>query len=140
LLPSERSEVSRSALMARVRQRGTKPELLTGAALRSLGLRYRKNVRGLPGTPDFANRSAKWAVFVHGCFWHRHPNCKRTTTPKSNIDFWLAKFEANQSRDERAEAELRSLGFSVIVIWECEAGTEAASRKLQILEACRVDV
>ena len=63
------------------------------------GSPYRKNVRSLPGSPDFANKSRKWAVFVHGCFWHRHTGCRRATTPNANRDFWLAKFVANRTRD-----------------------------------------
>jgi len=86
----------RAALMGRVRQKDTRPEQAVAAALRSCGAAYRKNVRGLPGSPDFADRSRKWAVFVHGCFWHRHTGCRRATTPKANRDFWLEKFQANR--------------------------------------------
>lgn len=111
---------TRAALMARVRQRDTRPEREVASALRSLGASYRKNVRGLPGSPDFANKSRRWAVFVHGCFWHRHTGCRRATIPKANRTFWLDKFAANRSRDARAIRALRRLGFRVAVIWECQ--------------------
>src|SRR5687768_13330933 len=89
----------RSRLMGRVRQRGTTPELAVRSALRQLGVSYRLNARELPGSPDVANRSKRFAVFVHGCYWHRHPGCRLTTTPSTNVDFWLEKFSANQARD-----------------------------------------
>lgn len=108
-----------SARMARVRQKATSPELLVGKALRALGLRYRSKNRDLEGSPDFANRKARWAVFVHGCFWHRH-GCSATTTPGRNREFWEAKFARNRARDQRAAEALAARGFRVLVIWECE--------------------
>lgn len=110
--------------MARVRQRGTAVELIVGGLLRSLGASYRINVRKLPGSPDFANRTRKWAVFVNGCFWHHHTRCKRATVPKSNKKFWREKFETNRARDKRAILALRRSGFRVAVIWECEIGDD----------------
>ena len=106
--------------MAGVRQRGTAAELRVGAALRELKLGYRKNVKGLPGSPDFANRRGKWAVFVNGCYWHHHHACRRATIPKANRDFWVAKFTANRSRDARAIRQLRARGFRVLIVWECQ--------------------
>src|ERR1700674_5066845 len=114
------SDPRRSALMARVRQRGTAAELVVASALRSLGASYRLNVRTLPGSPDFANRTRRWAVFVHGCFWHRHAGCVRATVPKTNKKFWQTKFAANRVRDRRAIRMLRRSGYRVIVVWECE--------------------
>lgn len=111
---------ARSDLMRRVRQSGTKPEQEVAAALRELGIRFRQNVRTLPGSPDFANKSRRWALFVHGCFWHRHRNCVRATTPTRNRRFWLDKFGANEKRDRRNTRELRSIGFQVITVWECQ--------------------
>jgi DNA mismatch endonuclease (patch repair protein) len=84
-----------------------------------LGHRFRIHNRDLPGSPDLANRTQRWAIFVHGCFWHRHPGCGRTTTPKRNRAFWEAKFEANQIRDKRVRARLRKLGYRTLVVWEC---------------------
>jgi len=120
--PPDKPGDFRAALMARVRQRGTRPEQHVASALRALGVGYRKNVRSLPGSPDFANKSKRWAVFVHGCFWHRHTGCRRATIPKANQDFWLDKFAANRARDARAIRALRRMGFRVAIIWECETG------------------
>ena len=128
---------ARSRLLARVRQRGTAAELAVGVVLRRLGLSYRKNVRSLPGSPDFANRRRRWAVFVQGCFWHAHTGCRRATTPKANREFWIAKFARNRSRDAEAVRALRRMGFRVVLIWECEL--EDAERHLsKVLEASRV--
>ncbi len=109
-----------SERLGRVRQKGTDAELRVRKAARELGLHYRLNNRDLPGSPDLANRRRRWAVFVHGCFWHRHDGCRRATTPKRNRDFWVAKFEANVARDERTQRALKSAGWRVVVIWECE--------------------
>jgi DNA mismatch endonuclease (patch repair protein) len=125
--------------MARVRQTATRAEREVGAALRALGHAYRKNVRGLPGSPDFANRSQRWAVFVNGCFWHRHTGCKRATTPKANRAFWLEKFARNRSRDARAIHALRRQGFKVAIIWECQMET-ASARLSDVLETRRPNV
>jgi DNA mismatch endonuclease, patch repair protein len=111
----------RRALMQRVRQRRTKAEDLVAAALRDLGRHYRRNVRGLPGSPDFANRRRGWAIFVNGCFWHHHKGCPRGTIPTRNRAFWLEKFTANRKRDAAKIRLLRQLGLRVVVVWECEA-------------------
>jgi DNA mismatch endonuclease Vsr len=128
--------------MARVRQRGTAAELIVARSLRSLGASYRVNVRKLAGSPDFANRTRKWAVFVHGCFWHHHVGCKRATVPKSNNKFWREKFLANRMRDRRAVLNLRRSGYQVAVIWECEIGDDdlVCMKLLQVLEPSGVDV
>jgi DNA mismatch endonuclease (patch repair protein) len=105
--------------MGRVRQKGTRPELLVRSLLRSLGHRFRLANRDLEGSPDIANRSRRWAVFVHGCFWHRH-GCKATTTPTRNREFWQLKFTRNVERDRRTEEALRAQGYTVVVVWECE--------------------
>ena len=122
-----------SARMANIRQRGTGIETEVAAVLRRLNLHYRKNVKQLPGSPDFANRSRRWAVFVNGCFWHHHTGCRRATIPKSNTDFWTTKFRDNRRRDARAIVSLRRRGYEVVVIWECQ--TERIETKLgKILE------
>ena len=118
------TDAKTSKRMAGIRQADTAPELLVRAALRQAGLRYRIRNRDLPGSPDVANRSARWAVFVHGCYWHRHDGCPRSTTPKRNGDLWRAKFDANVARDARAMESLRERGFRVLVVWECEAEDE----------------
>ncbi len=106
--------------MGRVRQKGTKPELSVRRECRAMDLRYTTINRDLPGSPDLANRSKRWAIFVHGCFWHRHANCVKATTPESNSAFWLAKFARNVARDAQARADLKKLGYRVLVLWECE--------------------
>lgn len=106
--------------MANIRQRGTAPELAVRAVARRLGLYFRVENRDLPGSPDLANRKRRWAVFVHGCYWHRHQGCVKTTTPTRNREFWEAKFVANVERDRRAVDALRERGYRVVVIWECE--------------------
>lgn len=128
-------EISRR--MKVLKKAGTSIELEVGRVLRDNGARYRKNVKGLPGCPDFANRSRKWAVFVNGCFWHHHTSCPRATIPKSNRDFWEQKFAANRSRDARAVKNLRAAGYTVRLIWECQR-SDIARRLDQIFEPRRV--
>ena len=113
------TDAKRSALMKRVRRSGTSAEIIVAEALRSAGLHYRRNVRSLAGTPDFANKSAGWAIFVNGCFWHHH-RCARGTTPKRNCAFWETKFRDNRRRDANKIRCLRSQALQVHVIWECE--------------------
>jgi DNA mismatch endonuclease (patch repair protein) len=109
-----------SKRLGRIRQSNTKPEQLVRKLLAASGLRFRKENRDLPGSPDVANRRARWAIFVHGCFWHAHRGCPKATVPKRNTAFWEAKFAANRARDARAVRELRRLDYSVLVVWECE--------------------
>lgn len=111
--------------MALVRSKDTTPELRVRRFLHRSGLRFRVHPRGIPGSPDIAIRTKKIAVFVHGCFWHRHENCKRTRVPKSRLEFWNAKFNQNEQRDERVRDTLRVLGWTVVTIWECETSNEA---------------
>ena len=118
-----------SARMARVRRAGTAPEIQVRRYLSSLGIRYRTRNRDLPGAPDLANRSKKWALFVHGCFWHQHEQCKSSTMPKTNQMFWRAKFTANRIRDARACKLLESMGYSVKTVWECQTHGFATIRK-----------
>jgi DNA mismatch endonuclease (patch repair protein) len=110
----------RSRLMSKVRQRGTSLELRIAEVLASLGVKYETNVGSLPGKPDFANRGERWAIYVHGCFWHGHRGCHAGRLPKSNRDFWRPKIEGNRARDIRKSLELEQLGFSVLTIWGCE--------------------
>ncbi len=127
--------------MSRVRQKGTQAELVVASVLRSIGVAYRLNVRSLPGSPDFANKSRRWAIFVHGCFWHRHSGCYKATIPKANRQFWLTKFSTNRIRDARAIRALRADRFRVIVVWECEiAQNDLASRLSKLLKPRRVQM
>lgn len=128
--------------MSRVRQRGTAAELAVAKLLKDAAHAYRLNVRSLPGSPDFSNRRRKWAIFVHGCFWHRHTGCKFATMPKTNAAFWRDKFATNRQRDARAARTLRRAGFRVAIVWECETRDMAklAARLSKVLESRRVDV
>jgi DNA mismatch endonuclease, patch repair protein len=110
----------RSALMRRVRQRDTDPELVVRRVAHALGYRFRLHRRDLPGTPDIVFPKYRVALFVHGCFWHRHNGCVRATTPKTRRDYWLPKFEANVERDRRKAMALTEAGWRVAVLWECE--------------------
>jgi DNA mismatch endonuclease Vsr len=127
-----------SARMARIRQKGTKVEAVVAAVLRDLGLHYRKNVKQLPGSPDFANRSRRWAIFVNGCFWHHHKGCRRATIPKSNTEFWTTKFRENQRRDARAVARLKRDDYRVVVIWECQQ-KRIRAKLSKVLETGRIN-
>lgn len=120
--PTTDVDPARSAQMARIKGRDTKPEMRVRRALHAAGLRYRLHAKDLPGKPDIILPSRRIAIFVHGCFWHRHPDpsCKLARMPKSRIDFWQEKLEANRARDGRNEAALRAAGWDVRVIWECE--------------------
>ncbi|MCJ2050288.1 very short patch repair endonuclease [Methylobacterium sp. J-070] len=120
------SPEDRSALMARVRNRDTSPELAVRKLAHAQGLRFRVNRRDLPGTPDLVFPRYRLAVFVHGCFWHRHSGCKRATTPKTRQDFWEAKLVRNVERDQQAAAALEGLGWQVMTVWECELKDQAS--------------
>lgn len=120
--------MERSDIMRSVRSSDTKPELLVRKVLHFLGLRFRLHQKKLPGSPDIVLARFKTVIFVHGCFWHRHPGCRYATTPKTRQDFWLPKFAANVERDARKEAQLEELGWRVLTVWECE------TRDLQSLE------
>lgn len=110
----------RSSVMSKIRSADTKPEMILRCGLHRLGLRYRLNNSDLPGSPDLVFPKYKAVVFVHGCYWHRHPGCKDASVPKSNQSFWLAKFNENIKRDARVKEELLEKGWKVIVVWECE--------------------
>jgi DNA mismatch endonuclease (patch repair protein) len=122
------TDAARSALMKRMRQRGTTPELVVRRLLHAAGARFRLNVRGLPGTPDVVNRRRRKAVFVHGCFWHSHYQCRRATIPQRNRAFWEEKLRRNRERDAEKEKALRALGYDVLTVWECELGEQGRLR------------
>lgn len=111
--------------MGRVRSRDTKPEMMVRRMVHAMGYRYRLHAKDLPGKPDLAFRSRRKVVFVHGCFWHRHPECALARLPKSREDFWLPKLDANRRRDMKNERALRDAGWGVLTIWECELGDVA---------------
>lgn len=118
--------------MARIGSRDTKPEIRVRRFLHAHGLRYRLHAASLPGKPDLAFPSKRLAIFVHGCFWHRHPGCKATRTPKSRLEFWERKFRENVDRDRRVGEALLAAGWTAVVIWECEIGRAG---KLELLVA-----
>lgn len=107
--------------MARVRVKDTKPELEVRAMLSASGVRYRLHRRDLPGTPDIYIARLKLAIFVNGCFWHGHEECRRAALPKTNSSFWAAKIHGNILRDRRVHSELHRLGIEPVIMWGCEA-------------------
>jgi len=109
----------RSRMMAGIRGRNTRPEMLLRRALHARGFRYRLHDRRLPGTPDLVFRRYRAVCFVHGCFWHRHEGCRYTTTPTTRTDFWQAKFDANMMRDQRDRRALLDAGWRIATVWEC---------------------
>ena len=115
LTPEKRTKIMRSIISD-----STKPELVLRKYLFSKGYRYRKNYKKLPGRPDIVFVSKKIAIFVNGCFWHQHENCKIANKPRSNTSFWDEKFKKNLERDIRNQQLLKDLGWDPIVIWECE--------------------
>lgn len=110
----------RSEIMGRVAAKNTRPEVAVRKLLHGLGYRFLLHRKDLPGKPDVVLPKWRTVVFVHGCFWHRHGGCPNTRTPKSRIDFWTTKFDENVRRDKLAREKLESLGWRVLVIWECE--------------------
>jgi len=124
------SKKKRSAVMAKIRSRDTSPEWIVRRYLFSRGYRYRKNVKGLPGTPDIVLRKYGVIIFIHGCFWHGHE--VDGTIPKSNHEFWKNKIEKNKQRDIRNKEALRQKGWRVITVWECQL--KPAVRKQTLLE------
>lgn len=110
----------RSARMALVRSKNTKPERIVRRLAHGMGYRYRLHRRDLPGTPDLVFAGRRKVIFVHGCFWHRHAGCALARLPKSRGEFWLPKLEGNAARDRRASRALKRLGWSVMTIWECQ--------------------
>jgi DNA mismatch endonuclease (patch repair protein) len=117
--PSRRSEN-----MRRIRNKNTKPELILRSMLHRKGYRFRLHRKDLPGKPDIVFPSLRKAIFVHGCFWHQHNACREGRLPGSRLDYWKPKLKRNQVRDAAALLELKSRGWDVIVVWECELGDE----------------
>lgn len=115
----------RSWNMSRIRSKNTAPELAVRKYLFSKGIRYRVNVK-VPGKPDIAIKKIKTAVFVNGCFWHGHENCKDSGIPKSNTKFWKTKIESNVARDKKNIDALRGNGWDVIIIWECQLNSRVS--------------
>ena len=110
----------RSRNMSAIKSKNTKPELAVRKVLHSMGYRFRLHGKGLPGSPDIVLPKYKTVIFVHGCFWHRHENCKYATTPKTRQEFWNKKFTTNIERDLEIQEKIKNLNWRSVVIWECE--------------------
>ena len=122
------SAEKRSWNMSRIRSKNTHPELVVRSILHRLGLRFRLHSNRLPGHPDIILPKHRMAVFVHGCFWHRHVNCKFAYTPKSRAAFWKDKFAGNVIRDRRQHSLLRKSGWKTMIVWECEVANPTSLR------------
>ena len=114
------SKEKRSEIMSRVRSRNTKPELQVRSLLHRMGYRFRLHRSDLPGKPDIVLPMYRTVIFVHGCFWHQHPGCKKATIPRTNREFWEAKLNRNVERDREVRQKLQDLGWNVIAVWGCE--------------------
>lgn len=127
------SPAARSERMSRVRAKNTKPEMIVRRIVHGMGYRYRLHDRRLPGTPDLVFHGRGKVIFVHGCFWHRHPDptCKLARMPKSRQEFWGPKLEGNRERDARTQEALEREGWRSMVVWECECGQEQLGNGLR---------
>jgi len=131
----KKTPLTRSQLMGRVRGVNTKPEMIVRRLAHAIGLRFRLHRGDLPGTPDLVFPGRRTAIFVHGCFWHRHPGCHRASNPKTRPEFWNAKFERNVARDAKVERLLHDAGWDVLIIWECETRDQLGlEQKLMFLK------
>ena len=120
--------------MAAIKSKNTKPEIAVRKLLHSLGYRFRLHRKDLPGSPDIVLPKYKTVIFVHGCFWHRHENCKYASTPKTRKEFWESKFKANLKRDEEIQQKIKKIDWRSIIIWECE------TKNIEILKDKIIDV
>ncbi len=125
--------MDRSQLMARVKHESTKPEITLRLALWNKGFRYRVNVRSLPGSPDIVLPRFRTVIFVHGCFWHGHKDCKYYTVPKTNTEFWISKVLRNQQRDQEVWRQLEAKGWHVIIVWECQLKPAVMDKTLSLV-------
>ena len=124
------SKETRSYIMSRIRGKDTKPEIMVRSFLFSQGLRFRKNDKRYPGSPDVVLPKYNTVVFVHGCFWHLHECCKHAKIPKSNVEYWEKKLYGNRERDKRNKKELEDMGWNVITVWECELKKDKREKTL----------
>ena len=133
-MPDTLSPEARSERMSRVRAKDTKPEMAVRRLVHGMGYRYRLHEKRLPGAPDLVFRGRRKVIFVHGCFWHRHPDptCRLARMPKSRQEFWGPKLDGNRARDERTRAALDQQGWRQMVVWECECGqTEQLGNRIR---------
>ena len=127
------SKEKRSEIMSHVTGKETKPEIIVRKYLFSHGLRYKKNVKQLPGTPDIVLPKYKTVVFVNGCFWHGHKECKYSHLPSTNIEYWEKKIADNLERDKRKKRELEELGYHVLIVWQCQLKPKVRIKNLENL-------
>jgi DNA mismatch endonuclease (patch repair protein) len=140
LLPrAKRRPLSRGEMMGRIRSTNTRPEMLARAAVHSSGRRFRIHVRTLPGKPDLSNRTRKWAIFVHGCFWHSHARCTLASKPRTNQSYWIPKLRSNKARDRAKMRALRAAGYRVLVLWECDVRQDSRLKAILSAFFARVD-
>ena len=114
------NQMTRSKMMSGIRGKNTQPELKVRRFLHAHGYRFRLHRKDLPGNPDIVLPKLMTCIFVHGCFWHRHSDCRYSTYPSTRIEFWNEKFQKNVERDERQQAALKAMGWFVLIVWECE--------------------
>lgn len=131
------SQEVRSYNMSRIRGKDTKPEIAVRKYLFSQGFRYRKNVKKMPGAPDIVLPKYKTCIFVNGCFWHKHNGCRYFVWPKSNTEFWREKIEKNVARDQKNYALLKSEGWNIIVVWECEIKHDFENKMIELTESIK---
>lgn len=123
----------RSYNMSRIKGKKTKPEEVVAKYLFANGFRYRRNVKGLPGTPDIVLKKYRIVIFVNGCFWHCHEGCKWFVLPETNAEFWKKKFDCNRERDKHNYKKLQDDGWNVIIVWECEIRHSDRKMRLETL-------
>ena len=127
------SKEVRSINMSHIRSTNSKPEEIVRKYLFAEGFRYRKNVKKLPGCPDIVLPKYKAVIFVNGCFWHGHENCKYFRLPKTNIEFWQKKIERNRERDKKEQCQLAAMGWHCITVWECQLKPKIRMQTLESL-------
>lgn len=133
-MPNVHKALTRSELMARIRSKDTRPELIVRHFLWASGFRYRLHGKKLPGRPDIVLTRYRTVIFVHGCFWHGHEGCKDFRIPNTRREFWEAKIHRNQERDLQNQAKLKALGWNIITVWECEiSGTQGRARLVRLI-------
>ncbi|HWD88630.1 MAG TPA: DNA mismatch endonuclease Vsr [Mucilaginibacter sp.] len=129
------SKETRSYNMSRIRSKDTRPEMLVRRFLHKNGFRYRLHVKNLPGKPDIVLSKYKTVIFIHGCFWHGHEGCKYYVVPKTRTEWWLQKIGTNIMNDTNAEIALKSAGWKIIKIWECQVKKSEIETTLSALKA-----
>ena len=120
----------RSKNMAAIKSKNTKPEIIVRSHLYSLGFRYRIHNKSLPGKPDISNKKKKIAIFINGCFWHSHKDCKYAVIPKTRTEWWKKKLNKNKKRDKRNLKKLKSMKWNILVLWECEIKNKKFEKKI----------